>query len=249
MLIAQGLEMLEISSAAMGRTTTINPALIWDPATVLLVDAGFPGQLPLFREAMAAAGVPFERLGAVILTHQDIDHLGGLPAILEGAPQKVEVLASETEKPYIQGEKQSVKMNPEAMAKMMASLPPEVAEARRKSFAALLANPPKAVVTRTVADGEELPYGGGVTVIATPGHTPGHVSVYHRSSKTLITGDAMVVNDGQLLGPSPSATADLATATRSLQKFTHFDIQAVICYHGGLYRGDANRRIAELASA
>jgi hypothetical protein len=37
-------------------------------------------------------------------------------------------------------------------------------------------------------------------------------------------------------------------AIQSLKKLTQYDIEAVICYHGGLYREDVNRRIAELAN-
>jgi glyoxylase-like metal-dependent hydrolase (beta-lactamase superfamily II) len=52
-------------------------------------------------------------------------------------------------------------------------------------------------------------------VINTPGHTPGHISLYHKPSKTLIAGDAMRVMDGQLLGPAPEQTLDVDTAIKS----------------------------------
>jgi glyoxylase-like metal-dependent hydrolase (beta-lactamase superfamily II) len=92
-----------------------------------------------------------------------------------------------------------------------------------------------------------LPYCGGITVINTPGHTPGHISLYHKPSKTLIAGDAMIVADGRLLGPNPQYTLDMKTAIESLKKLMQYDIETVICYHGGLYKDNANRRIAELA--
>jgi glyoxylase-like metal-dependent hydrolase (beta-lactamase superfamily II) len=53
--------------------------------------------------------------------------------------------------------------------------------------------------------------------------------------------------DGQLLGPSPQATLDMQEAMRSVKKLARCDIETVICYHGGVYRGDANQRIAALA--
>jgi glyoxylase-like metal-dependent hydrolase (beta-lactamase superfamily II) len=242
MQVAKGLEMLEITANLMGRQMTIHPALIWDEDTVILVDAGFPGQFPQFREAMEKAGVPSENLAKVVLTHQDIDHIGCLPDLLKESSQKVEVLASEVEKPYIQGEKPLIKIE-KAMARLD-DLPPE----QRERFKRVFTNPPKAPVDRTVADGEELPFCGGITVIHTPGHTPGHISLYHQPSKTLIAGDALVVVDGQLSGPVPQHTLDMDVAIQSLKKLTQYDIEAVICYHGGLYREDVNRRIAELAN-
>ena len=129
----------------------------------------------------------------------------------------------------------------------MAALPPEVPEERRKAFRAALEHPPQAKVNRVLADGEELPCFGGVTVIATPGHTPGHICLYHRGTRTLIAGDALRMQDGELLGPDPRATADMALALRSLSKLAAFNIERVICYHGGLYAGNATGRIAAIA--
>jgi glyoxylase-like metal-dependent hydrolase (beta-lactamase superfamily II) len=40
-------------------------------------------------------------------------------------------------------------------------------------------------VDRTLEDGEELPFCGGITVIHTPGHTPGHICLYISQAKRL----------------------------------------------------------------
>lgn len=244
MKIAAGVTMLEVSMGLMGNLIRICPTLLWDDDTVLLIDAGAP--LPKIRDAINAAGVPFEKLNKVILTHQDLDHIGGLPTILAQAPQKIEVLAHEAEKPYIQGDLPLIKLSAERMAqirKQLDLLPDEQRAALKSAFE----NPPRAKVDRTVADGEELPYCGGVVVIHTPGHTPGHICLYHQPSKTLISGDALNVVDGGLVGPVPQYTQDLDLAVKSLQKLAKYDVANVICSHGGYYKGDANRRIAELA--
>ncbi|HVN67545.1 MAG TPA: MBL fold metallo-hydrolase [Candidatus Sulfotelmatobacter sp.] len=241
MKIAAGIEMLEISLEVMGRPGAVYPTLIWDKEAVVLVDTGFPGQFPRLRAAMAEAGVPFAKLNKVIITHQDIDHIGGLPDILRESRQKVEVLAHADDKPYIQGDKPLVKSSPENL-KRFESLPAEW----REKMKAVFTNPPKAPVDCAVADGEELPFGGGIIVIATPGHTPGHICLYHRPSRTLIAGDAMNIVDGRLTGPNPANAFDLDLAIRSLKKLAKYDIEKIICYHGGLYSNDANRAIAEL---
>jgi glyoxylase-like metal-dependent hydrolase (beta-lactamase superfamily II) len=245
--IANGIATLEITATIMGQATIIHPTLLWDEQTVILADTGYPGQLPLFREAMQQAGVPFEKLTTIILTHQDLDHIGCLPVMLQAAPQRIEVMAHEAEKPFIQGEQRLLKMTPEVIARAIASLPPEMPEQARQAFQATLENPPKANVDKTLADGEQLPSCGGITVIATPGHTPGHICLYHQPSKTLVAGDALRVVDGQLLGPSPQATLDMPRAMQSVKKLARYDIETVICYHGGPYTGDANQRIAALA--
>lgn len=248
MQITSGVEMLEISAMIMGVQNTIYPTLFWDSETVILVDTGYPGQLPLIRLEMEKAGIPFDRLTKVIITHQDIDHIGCLPNIVEEASQKVEVLAHDLEKPYIQGDKRLLKITPESIRAALEALPPEMPDDLRRAFQARLENTPKAKVDQTLADGEELPFCGGITVIHTPGHTPGHVCLYHAPSKTLVTGDALNIVDGQLEGANPQHTRDMDLAKTSLKKFTQYDIEAVISYHGGLYINNPNQRIAELAN-
>lgn len=53
--------------------------------------------------------------------------------------------------------------------------------------------------------------------------------------------------DGQLSGPNPQHAYDKATANESLKNFAQFDIETVICYHGGVFKDNVNQRIAELA--
>ena len=245
MRLADGVEMLELPIRSFTGQNIIHPTLTWDDDTVVLVDAGFSGQLQQIREAMARAGVSFDRLDKVIVTHQDIDYIGGLPDIILESSHNVEVLSHEEEKPYIEGRKPLIKMNQARLSKRLVSL----SEEQRQQAEALFANPPKASVDTAVADGEILPYCGGITVIFTPGHTPGHICLYLNKSKILVTGDALVAADGELRGPNPGATYDMDAALKSLKKLTRYDIETVVCYHGGVYRDNPNKRLAELASA
>lgn len=246
MKISCGIETLELRALNLtGAWTVINPVLIRDTDTALLVDAGYPGQLPLIREAIELAGVPFAALNRVIITHHDLDHIGSLADIRWELAGHIKVLAHAGEVPYIEGERPPVKQTPERLAQREAQYNalPEKLKPLLKGF---LFPPSPAAVDRTLADGEELPYAGGIVAIHTPGHSPGHLCLYHKRSKSLITGDALNVSDGILAGPNPAYTPDLAAALASLKKLSAYDIETVICYHGGVYRGDANRRIAEL---
>ena len=241
MKIVDGVDVLELASDRNGQTMIVNPTLIWDDTIAILADAGFPDQYQDLRVAMAKAGVPFSKLHKIILTHQDLDHIGGVPEILKNSDHKIEVLAHEGDKPYIEGDLPLLKMG--GIMHRLESLP----EDQRRQNMALFTNLPKNKIDRTLADGEKLSDCGGITVIFTPGHTPGHICLYLQRSKTLVAGDAMVVSEGQLLGPRPNATPDMETAVRSLQKLIPYDVETVICYHGGVYRAHANQRIKELA--
>ncbi|MEN1936291.1 MBL fold metallo-hydrolase [Paenibacillus sp. 102] len=217
----------------------LNPTLLWDEKEAILIDTGMPGQLEGIRDAMIGIGVPFEQLQAVILTHQDIDHIGSLPEIQQKADHSIEVYAHELDKPYIEGQAHLMKTDPSKMSKDQWEALPEVMQFLYK-------NPPNAKVNRTLEDGGRLSFFGGIEVIHTPGHTPGHISLYSEKYKTLIAGDAMVCVDGKLRGPVPHTTPDMETATESLRRFLEFDIDRVICYHGGVCDSNVKEQIKRL---
>lgn len=245
MNVAKGVEALELTMNMMGFHTLIYPTLVWDEETVIMVDAGLPSSLPEIQNSMAQVGVPISKIHMVFLTHQDLDHIGCLPELLKISDYQVQVLAHEEEKPYIQGDKPLLRANPANIAKMLASLPEDQRQQMEK-MAKETMQYSNVKVDQTLSDGEFLPYCGGITVIHTPGHTPGHICLYLHQSKTLIAGDALDVIDGQLFGPKPGLSADEPLANKSVKKFTQYDIDTVICYHGGVYRDHVNQRILEL---
>ena len=241
MKIADGVYILEIAANVMGRPDVIYPSVIWQHQEVILVDTGFPGQLAQIQEAFIKDGVPFDQLSQVIITHQDIDHVGSLASILAERPGQILLSAHSEEKAFIQGDQVPVKVA--QLAALLPALPKEGQAIYEKMKTFYETN--RSHVDKTLADGEELP--GGITVIFTPGHTPGHICLYIQQSRTLIAGDTLYVENNQLIRAAESTNYDLELSRQSLKKLLEYDIQAVICYHGGLFRGDANKRIAELA--
>lgn len=59
----------------------------------------------------------------------------------------------------------------------------------------------------------------------------------------------MTVENGELKGPRPQVTPDMDEAIRSLKKLTVLPIETVICYHGGVFKGDVKKRLEELAAS
>jgi glyoxylase-like metal-dependent hydrolase (beta-lactamase superfamily II) len=245
--IDQGIAILSISAPVLGRTDTVHPVLLWDNRDVVLVDTGFPRQLEQLRTAADSYGISLDQLNRIIITHQDIDHIGNLQDIKEGSSSPIDVLTHMSEKPYVQGDRRLLRFTDEAIANVD-RLPDHVPESFKKELKNLMLNPPRAVVDRTITDGERLSWCGGIVVIETPGHTPGHISLYHEPSRTLIAGDALIVRDGQLYGADPGTTLDRSVAQTSIAKLTTYDIETVICYHGGMFRDHVMERLSEIAA-
>lgn len=244
MKIENGVYMLEISHNMMGNERVINPTIILDNDWLVLVDAGFPGQINQIREAIEKEGLSFSKLKRIILTHQDIDHIGCVSDILRELPHKVEVFAHEKEKAYINGEKKPVKL--ESLEDNLEQLPENmkiIYEKLKSGFEMSRVN-----VGETLIDGQELPICSGITVIYTPGHTPGHICLYLKKWKILIAGDILTIKEGVLSMADQSINLDNQLNMKSMKKLMEYDIETVICYHGGIYKGNVNKRIAELAN-
>lgn len=241
MIIAHGLAMLELP---IHGENLMYPTLIWNETEAVLFDAGLPNQAAAFRTAVEAAGVPFERLGAIVLTHQDLDHIGSARALQELSDGRIRTMAHAIEIPFIQFDQKPTKMTPEFLLNMAAeqgiSFAPELiarintdlsgAWPEVRHVFSQFATP----IDNALTDGQVLPICGGIEVIHTPGHTPGHCCFYLKQFKTLVAGDAMNASEGRLIGPSSQHSADLGRAVESLARLADYDIEKVICYHGGL---------------
>ncbi|MDF2686893.1 MAG: metal dependent hydrolase, partial [Clostridia bacterium] len=84
-------------------------------------------------------------------------------------------------------------------------------------------------------DYEMFPWFGGMEIVPTPGHMPGHISLYLKEFKTLIAGDALAVKNGKLVIANPEYTLDMPSAKQSVRQLLDYDINKIICYHGGIY--------------
>ncbi len=236
MVIAQGVQMLDIRQDNM----RVYPVFLWDERCRVLVDTGFPGQLELFERALPP---PFHLsdLTHIIFTHQDMDHIGGARDIRLRAP-RAEILAHSIEAPYIQGDQTPVKLA--QMEQNLDSLSPERREKLPGMKSAFAAH--TVPVDVLLSDGDVLDFCGGIEVIHTPGHTPGHICLYLRESKTLITGDALHIADGGLAGAEPMYTLDMALSWASIELLSRFPAEAVVSYHEGLLREDIRAEIQKL---
>lgn len=216
----------------------IHPAVLWDDREMVLVDCGYTGFMPHVEAAMAEKNLDCRRLTGIFITHHDHDHMGALAAFQKKYP-KIRTIAGEKEAPYITGEKKSLRLT---QAEEMQENLPEDQRAFGEAFCNVLRNVEPARVDRTVRGGDLLDWCGGCEVVETPGHTPGHLSLYLKNHRTVITGDAAVSEQGRLSVANPRFTLDMECAAASLGKLFAYDADIFLCYHGGIYTNKKETR-------
>jgi len=235
MRLNDDVHVLEVPVVLGGRCFPVNLSLVLDPAMgATLVDAGGPGSEAAIVGVLAETGVGLGDLRRIVLTHQDLDHVGSLSALARASGARV--LAHEAEAPFIDGSLQPRFAEPEVLERRPEFLP--VVESLRPT-----------PVDQLLTDGERLDLAGGVRVVSTPGHTPGHLCLYLERSRTLIAGDALLAHRGRVYGPSSEFSANLPAARESVRKLAELDVQAIVCYHGGVVDDDANGQLQRLAAA
>jgi len=145
-----------------------------------LVDAGMPWHADDIATAVADAGHAVTDIDRVLVTHYDIDHVGGLPN-LNGLDATI--YAGERDADLVAGrEKPSLLDRKGAFQRL----------------AGVLTAPPSAHV-EPVRDGDTI---GSFTAYHTPGHTPGHVAYVSETLDVAFLGD-LVRESGGELDPSP----------------------------------------------
>ncbi|HEY1351614.1 MAG TPA: MBL fold metallo-hydrolase, partial [Ktedonobacteraceae bacterium] len=135
-----------------------------------LIDTVVSGQAQAIVREAQAAGLPIAR---IVLTHAHVDHVGSLDALHEALPH-VPVAISERDARLLSGDRSMDAQEPRARL--------------RGGYPVCRTKP-----TLLLHEGDRI---GSLEVIATPGHTPGHLAFLDTRDRTLIAGDAFQVQGG-----------------------------------------------------
>jgi glyoxylase-like metal-dependent hydrolase (beta-lactamase superfamily II) len=207
-----------------------------------LVDAGLSWSAGKIKAMASALFGEESKPEAIILTHGHFDHTGALETL--AAEWNVRVYAHYLELPYLTGKSAYPPADPTVGGGVMSSLswiypkgPVNV-----KNYIHALPD------DNTIPGLDEWKY------IHTPGHSPGHISLFRQSDKVLIAGDAVVTTKPEsalyalsymksLSGPPKYLTCNWASAKISVLKLAALDPEVIATGHGVPMRG------AEMRSA
>lgn len=228
--VAPGVHRLEHAST--------NAYLVEDEGGITLVDALFPKSVPHLHAALHVIGRDVRDVRALVLTHAHFDHLGmadelhrgGVPLWLHPADAPI------AEHPY----------------RYQPARPRLAYPFRYPASIAILASMTTvgALTVRGVREHDVLEHGqildvpGRPRVIATPGHTDGHVSLLLSDRDAVLSGDALVTLDPYTAKTGPRVVAAAATndpdqALASLGALAGTGVATVLPGHGEPWRQGA----------
>lgn len=211
----------------------VNICFIGDPDRKeegwVLIDAGMP------RSAKKIIKEAEERFGtgpiAIILTHGHFDHVGAIVELIEH--WNVPVYAHKLELPYLTGEADYPPADPTVDGGLISEMSPFFPHDGIDLGNRVMPLP---------ADGS-VPEMPGWKYIHTPGHTPGHISLFRELDDTLIAGDAfvtvkqeslykVVMQEQEISGPPKYFTTDWKLAEKSVKKLAALKPYLAVTGHG-----------------
>ena len=199
--------------------TVANPYLLIDPDGLTLIDAGLPGSHRKILRYLASLGFAPVDLKRILITHADFDHVGGLAPLKKASGARV--YASPVEARAIAEGHASRPLKPRSVvARLLFDL-------MARSF-----NPATVQVDELLSDGQILPVLGGLRVVETPGHTPGHISLFAPSAQILFCGDSIVSGEAGLRVSSGANNWNQAKSDESARKQAALGARILCCGHG-----------------
>lgn len=196
-----------------------NAYIIVDSDGLTLIDTGLPGSHKKILQYISDRGFSPKHLVRIVLTHSDIDHVGGAAPLKRQSGARVYASAIEAE--AIARGVPSRALRPRSLSRRL------FMTVARRFF-----RPEPLTVDGVLAEGQILPALGGLQVLATPGHTPGHISLFSPSRGVLFVGDSIVSRDGVLVGSVPANTWNPEQAAASVRKQAALGARVVCSGHG-----------------
>ncbi|HEX2188248.1 MAG TPA: MBL fold metallo-hydrolase [Longimicrobiaceae bacterium] len=213
-----------------------------------LVDTGMdtPTARAALRGGAEGVGVTPGKLAHVLLTHVHIDHYGLAGPVRAWSGARVAIHERE-----------------EALARRFVDRWPEDREAAAAGFAAM--GVPAELAARLLAASDRihalyahfepddllagergtLPGGGGWEWILTPGHSPGHVVLYHPERRILVAGDHVLPRISPNIGADLYVEDPLSDYLASLRRLRELPVEVVLPSHGPRF-GDLRGRVDEI---
>jgi len=199
---------------------------------ITLIDTGFRGGSPKIVDFLHKIGRSVEDIGLIIITHNHVDHIGGLTELRPLTKAKVAIhragiINEEDEPPYPGGVRRLLSIPFLSTLRGHFMLKPEDVDIK-------------------LDDGMMLAPLGGLQVVHTPGHTPGSICLYSPQNKMMLVGDALVKSLNNPNLPHRMVAMNFKEAVESVKKIAALDIDILCFGHGKPLYENVNAKLLKL---
>lgn len=195
----------------------VNQYLLIDNRELTLVDTGMRSNKNSILKYVKNLGFQPSDIKRILITHSDPDHYGAAKDLKDVTG--CEIWSTQLEADAMKNATSSREIARSGFAKFLLSL-----------LAPMMAV--HAVTTeRILANGEILPILGGLKVIFSPGHTPGHFSLFLPAERILIAGDAITEDKRKPIATTNATTGDPVTAIATAKMLLELDPLVIGCGH------------------
>ena len=201
----------------------VNLYLLVGEDDLMLIDTGLKGSRGRILGAIQEAKSTPANLKSIVITHADGDHFGGLAELQQDT--HAAAYANPIEAEAIRVGKSSRTLSPGGIQKVLFGLVMPLFKSQPGRIDAIL------------AEGQEFSVLGGLKVLATPGHTPGHISLFSASTGVLFAGDSIRVVDGKPCPSGAGNTWNVARAEESYQMQMALKPTLILAGHGSWKAG------------
>jgi glyoxylase-like metal-dependent hydrolase (beta-lactamase superfamily II) len=207
--------------------TGANCYLVTSGQEMILVDAGMRGSSKKVEIYLKKLGKNPADIKYIVLTHSDIDHVGGAAEIKQLTGAKLVIHQAEAGVLTGKAKGKHVKGLLGLLFKLMSPV---------------IRFPP---VEPDIVVRENIDL-AGFKIIHTPGHTDGSISLY-LPGKLIFVGDALRSDaKGNLKPPSKMLSADIVQAKASVALITGLDFDTLLVGHGAPVKGEASAKVKKL---
>ncbi len=218
--ITDGVHLLEI---AWPEPVGANAYLV-DDGDLTLVDAGVPIPRRSISSEIRAAGYDAADIDRVLLTHYDIDHVGGLARIDLDVPTYLGALDFRLVRRSWSPSRRHHKGAFHRLVRRVYSL--------------------SDTDLRPVSDGDQI---GRFRALHTPGHNPGHTVFLHPDSGTAFLGDLVWSTGEGFVAPPWIDSYDTDRIVESIDRLAGHEFEAACIGHGRPYSNHGSERLRALA--